>query len=126
VIVGAQILQIGVFSRAFAMYYLGERDRSLDAARRRLRLEHGLITGAGLLVVGLVIAGIVVVDWLQRGLGALQEERIALIGLMLIVLGLQVIFGAFFLSILGLRRRAGAEEPEIDILPPRASSARGR
>jgi hypothetical protein len=112
VVVGAQILQIGVFSRAFAMYYLGERDRLLDMARRRLRLEHGLLFGAGLLLIGLVIAGVVLVDWLQRGLGELSDERVALIGLMLILLGLQAVFGAFFLSILGLRRRPHVEEPD--------------
>jgi hypothetical protein len=111
-IVGAQILQIGVFSRAFAMYYLGEHDRLLDSARKRLRLEHGLLFGGLLLLVGLVIAGVVLTLWLQRGLGVLREERLALFGLALIVLGLQTIFGAFFLSILGLRRRPHVNEPD--------------
>ena len=45
VIVGAQILQIGIFSRAFAYYYLGESDELIQAARRRFRLEHGLVAG---------------------------------------------------------------------------------
>ena len=52
-----------------------------------------------------MIAGIVVGLWLDRGLGELREERLALVGLMLVVLGLQTIFGAFFISVLGLRRR---------------------
>ena len=38
-------------------------------------------------------------------LGDKVEERLALLGVMLIVLGLQTIFGAFFISVLGLRRR---------------------
>jgi glycosyltransferase involved in cell wall biosynthesis len=105
VIVGAQILQIGVFSRAFAYYYLGESDVLMQAARRRFRLEHGLLAGAALLLIGLVIAGIVVGLWIGRGLGELREERLALVGVLLIVLGLQTIFGAFFISVLGLRRR---------------------
>ena len=108
VIVGAQILQIGIFSRAFAYYYLGESDELMQAARRRFRLEHGLVAGAALLLTGLVIAGIVVGLWLGRGLGELGEERLALVGVMLLVLGLQTIFGAFFLSVLGLRRRPHA------------------
>jgi hypothetical protein len=112
VIVGAQVLQIGIFSRAFAMYYLGEHDRLLDGARRRLRLEHGLLFGGLLLLIGLVIAGVVLVLWLQRGLGELREERVALLGLTLIVLGLQTMFGAFFLSILGLRRRSHSDGPD--------------
>lgn len=103
-IAGVQILQLGAFARAYAYYYLGERDRLFEAARRRLRLEHGLALGGSLLVAGLAIAALVLIQWLQRGLGSLAEERLALVGLTLMVLGLQVIFGAFFLSILGLRR----------------------
>ncbi len=34
-IVGAQILQIGIFARAFALYYLGEHDSLIDCARRQ-------------------------------------------------------------------------------------------
>ena len=55
--------------------------------------------------VGIVIAAIVFAIWVDRGLGALQEERLALVGLTLMILGLQAIFGAFFLSVLGLGRR---------------------
>jgi glycosyltransferase involved in cell wall biosynthesis len=110
-IVGAQILQIGVFARAFALYYLGEHDRLIDWARGRLRLEHGIIAGSMLLAIGFVINTVVFVTWLDRGLGELSEERLALVGLTLMILGLQVVFGAFFLSVLGLGRatRAGRE-----------------
>ena len=104
-IVGAQILQIGIFARAFALYYLDEHDSLIDFARRHLRLEHGIVAGAILLAVGFVIAAIVFITWIDRGLGALSEERLALVGLTLMVLGLQAIFGAFFLSVLGLGRR---------------------
>ena len=107
-IVGAQILQIGVFARAFALYYLGEHDRLIDWARGRLRLEHGIIAGTVLLTIGFVINAVVFVTWLDRGLGELSEERLALVGLTLMILGLQVVFGAFFLSVLGLGRATTA------------------
>ena len=104
-IVGAQILQIGVFARAFALYYLDEHDRLIDWARGRLRLEHGIIAGSILLGIGFVIGAVVFVTWIDAGLGALQEEQAALVGLTLMILGLQAIFGAFFLSVLGLGKR---------------------
>jgi hypothetical protein len=107
-VVGAQVLQIGGFARAYAAYYLGEHDRLLDSLRGRLRLEHGLAAGAVMLLAGLGLAGAVLVIWLDRGLGRLNEEKLALTGVALIVLGLQTIFGAFFISILGLRRRPHA------------------
>jgi hypothetical protein len=111
-ICGAQILQLGAFGRAFAYYYLGESDSLLEAARSRLRLEHGIGLGVLLLAAGLITAGSVVVQWISRGFGSLAEQRLALVGLTLMVLGLQVTFGAFFLSILGLPRRPGAGAPD--------------
>ncbi len=114
IIIGAQIFQIGVFSRAFAYYYLGENDRMIEGARTRFRLEHGLMAGGLLVLVGLVLAAIVVVAWIDRGFGELTEENLALVGLTMIVLGLQTIFGAFFLSVLGLRRRPHAGDRDAD------------
>ena len=111
-IVGAQVLQIGAFARAYAAYYLGEHDALLDKMREHVRLEHGLALGGVMLFVGIVIVAIVVITWLERGLGELREEKVALTGVALIVLGTQTVFGAFFLSILGLRRRPHAGEPD--------------
>ncbi len=106
-ICGAQILQLGAFGRAFAFYFLGERDRLLETVHRHVRLEHGLLLGAALLIAGLATVGALVGQWIGRGFGDLVEQRLALVGLTLMVLGLQVVFGAFFLSILGLPRRPG-------------------
>ena len=111
-VAGAQVLQIGGFARAYAAYYLGEHDRLLDTLRSRLRLEHGLAAGGLLLLAGFALCGLVLVTWIDRGLGELREEKLALTGFTFIVLGLQTVFGAFFLSVLGLRRRPHAGEPD--------------
>jgi hypothetical protein len=47
----------------------------------------------------------VLIKWVDRGFGALAEEKLAVLSLTLIVVGLQVIFTSFLLSIVGLRRR---------------------
>jgi len=47
-----------------------------------------------------VIVGI----WVHRGFGALSEERLAVLAATLIIVGIQVFFSSFLLSILGLRR----------------------
>ena len=111
-ICGAQILQLGAFGRTFAYYYLGERDRLFESVQRHIHLEHGLLLGAALLIAGLATVGVLVVQWIARGFGSLAEQRLALVGLTLMVLGLQVTFGAFFLSILGLPRRPGRGSPD--------------
>jgi len=116
-IVGTQVAQLGVFSRTYAFYYLGEHDPLFDKVRAKMRLEHGLIAGALVFLVDLIMAAVVLVIWIHRGFGELREEKLAIAGLALVVIGIQMIFGAFFLSILGLRRRSRAlEDPQ----PPAA------
>jgi hypothetical protein len=48
----------------------------------------------------------VLITWINRGFGALGEERLAILSLTLIVVGMQVVFTSFLLSIIGLRRRS--------------------
>ena len=42
----SQVVQLGIFARAFAAAHLGETDRSIERAHGRLSLEHGLASGA--------------------------------------------------------------------------------
>jgi hypothetical protein len=71
----------------------------------RLKLEHGLLAGALVMVVGLVVVGVIVVQWGQQGFGELSEERLAVLAATLMIVGIQIFFGSFLLSIIGLRRR---------------------
>lgn len=103
-IIGAQVIQLGLFARAYAVYHLGERDPVFDRVRERLRLEHGLVVGGALFGVGFALEALVLGIWIDGDFGELSEGKLAIAGLTLVLLGIQTIFGAFFLSILGLRR----------------------
>jgi glycosyltransferase involved in cell wall biosynthesis len=105
-IAGAQVIGLGLGARAYGVHHLGERDRLLERYEKRIRLEHGLLVGFGLLLVGVVTATAVLITWISRGFGALGEERLAIFSLTLIVLAMQVIFTSFLLSIIGLRQRS--------------------
>jgi hypothetical protein len=109
-IVGTQVLQIGMFGRAYAAYYLHEEDPLFDRMRHRLRLEHGLIAGGVVLLAGLAVCVVITVAWLSRGFGELSEQKLAVIGMTLVVVGIQIVFGSFFLSVLGLSRRPHADD----------------
>jgi hypothetical protein len=107
-LIGAQVIQLGVFARTYARVRIGERDVLLERLGRRLRLEHGLLAG-GLLAL-LSLAGLVAVgiEWASNGFGALG--RVYETALLVTGLGLatQIVFGAFFLALLvmPLRREA--------------------
>jgi glycosyltransferase involved in cell wall biosynthesis len=103
-IVGAQLVGLGLCAHAYATYFMGEHDAWFDRARERLRLEHGLMLGSATTLVGLAMLAVLVLDWIAHGLGSLSQERLAILAATLLVLGIQIIFTSFLLSILGLRR----------------------
>jgi glycosyltransferase involved in cell wall biosynthesis len=104
-VVGVQIIALGLCAHAYGTYFMGEKDPWFDRMRARYRLEHGLMLGGAIVFVGLVAGAIIVGTWINRGFGALSEERLAATAAALIIIGLQVFFSSFLLSILGLRRR---------------------
>ena len=64
--------------------------------------------------------------WLHRGLGPLREEKVLVVGLSLVVLGIQLIFGAFFLSVLSLGHRTKAAYEPQPYAPAATSRTRVR
>lgn len=48
---------------------------------------------------------VVVGHWIARGLGNLAEERLTILAATLVIVGVQVFFTSFMLSLIGLRRR---------------------
>jgi glycosyltransferase involved in cell wall biosynthesis len=103
-VIGAQVLTLGLCARAYGTYVLGEHDPWFDRMGSRLKLEHGLLAGAVVMTVGLVIVGAILVQWGQQGFGQLAEERLAVLAATLVIVGIQIFFASFLLSILGLRR----------------------
>ncbi len=105
-IIGVQVVALGLCAHAYGTYFMGERDEWFDRMRSRFRLEHGLLLGGLTALAGVVIAAIIVIQWISRGFGELSEERLAILAATLIIVGLQVFFSSFLLSIIGLRREA--------------------
>src|SRR6202044_3860633 len=52
-IVGTQLVGLGLCAHAYATYFMDERDAWFDGARERLQLEHGLMLGSAVALVGL-------------------------------------------------------------------------
>jgi Glycosyl transferase family 2 len=104
-IVGTQVLALGLCARAYGTFVMGEHDPLFDRLGARVRLEHGLLAGAAVMLLGFVLAAVILARWADRGFGELSEERLAVLAATLVIVGVQVFFSSFLLSILGLRRR---------------------
>jgi glycosyltransferase involved in cell wall biosynthesis len=105
-IVGAQVVALGLCAHAYGTYFMAEKDPWFDRMRARFRLEHGLLLGGGLILGGIGVAIAILVAWVKRGFGELSEVRLSVLAATLVIVGIQVFFSSFLLSILGLRRRA--------------------
>jgi hypothetical protein len=108
-IVGTQVVALGICAHAYGTYFMGERDRWFDRMRARYRLEHGLLVGGAIGLAGAGIGTVIVIDWITRGFGRLSEENLAVLAATLIIIGIQIFFSSFLVSILGLRRRDAGE-----------------
>jgi glycosyltransferase involved in cell wall biosynthesis len=104
-IVGTQVLALGLCAHAYGTYFMAEKDPWFDRMRARFRLEHGLMLGGAIVAAGLVAGAVIIARWIERGFGSLSEERLAVLAATLVIVGIQVFFSSFLLSILGLRRR---------------------
>jgi glycosyltransferase involved in cell wall biosynthesis len=104
-IVGIQVVCLGLCAHAYGTYFMNEKDPWFDRMRARFRLEHGLLLGGAVTGVGVIVAAAIVGTWIDRGFGQLSEERLAVAATALVIIGVQIFFSSFLLSILGLRRR---------------------
>ncbi len=103
-IVGTQVLALGLCAHAYGTYFMGEKDPWFDRMRARFRLEHGLLLGGLVMFVGIALGAVILVSWISHGLGSLSYERLAVVAASVLIVGIQIFFSSFLLSILGLRR----------------------
>jgi hypothetical protein len=117
ILLGMQVVQLGIFARAFAAAHLGETDSLIERVHSRLRLEHGLAGGGILLLAGIVSLLAIFVSWAAGGFGALSHEYATAIGFTLVALGVQVILGSFFLSLLTMRTTDPSQATILERVP---------
>jgi glycosyltransferase involved in cell wall biosynthesis len=109
VVAGFQAILFSLLSRVYAiregLYPETDRDHTF---LRRIATEHGLVTGAGILLTGLVAAVYAVWHWKQHAFGDLDTERIARIVIpssVAISLGIEIMLFSLLLSTFSLNVR---------------------
>jgi glycosyltransferase involved in cell wall biosynthesis len=104
-LIGAQVIQLGVFARTYARVRIGERDRLLERLGRHLALEHGLLVGGALCFASFAGLAMVGIEWASNGFGALGRAYETALLATCLGLGIQIIFAAFFLALLTMPLR---------------------
>jgi glycosyltransferase involved in cell wall biosynthesis len=115
VVVGFQAVLFSMFTKVFAISEgLLPEDPRLNRILRYVTLEVGLVVGFVLFAIGAAGSVYAFVRWSQVSFGALQMSRslrVIVPSVVSLVLGIETILSSFFLSILGLRRRAAPVDP---------------
>ena len=108
-LVGFQLLAFAVLAKVFAITEgLLPQDIRLNRMFEYIKLETGLAVGAALVIFGIAGSVWALSSWAQTSFGPLNPEsmlRLVIPSVFALMLGAQVIFSSFLLSILGLRRR---------------------
>jgi glycosyltransferase involved in cell wall biosynthesis len=109
IFVGFQAILFGVFYKVLAISDgLLPESPSLTRMFEYLKLETGLLIGSFLLLAGVVGSVWTLLFWAKTGFGNLgpaQLIRQVSLSCLAIALGIEVILGSFFLSLLGMRSR---------------------
>lgn len=107
-IIGATVIQYSIFTKIYAAStnYI-PTTKSIEKISR-LTTEKGVLFGFIMFLVGLAITIVAFAIWSKTSFGNLEPSRIMRItipAMVLMVLGVQCIFGGFFVSILRLKDR---------------------
>lgn len=109
VLLGFQLVFFGIAAKVFSITEgLLPEDENFERWFRYITLETGLAVGVLLVLAGIGIALSSVLTWSHTGYGSLppvQMMRRTVPAMLCLMLGTEICFASFFLSLLGLRRK---------------------
>jgi glycosyltransferase involved in cell wall biosynthesis len=104
VITGYQLVIFSLFAKTYAIVHLGDKP-ILDKVYRYITIEKAGIAGILMGILGITIYGMIFFRWVNSGFSELREVKNAILALTLLAAGIQTIFSAFMLSILGIKEK---------------------
>jgi glycosyltransferase involved in cell wall biosynthesis len=105
-VIGFQVLLTGFYAKAYAFTHrFAPDDRMIQLFYRYFSLEEWLLAGFAIFLVGLGIDAGIFATWVAHNFQNLFAVREALLALTLIVIGLQLVFSSFLLSILNINSK---------------------
>lgn len=105
-LLGFQIITLGLFAKTYSMHEgFGRKDKLIKGFYRKFNLEKGLMVGGIIATLGFVAGIYILFKWIKMGFGPLNETKLALMSLLFMLLGIQIIFSSFFISMLMLPKK---------------------
>ena len=100
-LLGLQVALLGVYANTYALVQnAGPFDPWTVRFHRMYSLDRGVMIGGAFFALGLLINVFILSSWIWGGAGMLFAVRPAILALTLMVLGAEIVFASFFLSLL--------------------------
>lgn len=107
--VGVNLVMFSMFTRSYASVTgFIPTEGKLDKWLRETTTEKGVVIGLLLFLAGVIATIVAFVMWSKTGFGGLAPEkmmRITIPAMLLIVVGIEIIFGSFFIGILHIKHK---------------------
>ena len=104
-IIGYQLVIFAGFAKTYAMTHFGEKNKSMEKFFSIFSLETAVLIGSMVAIFGFTLYILILQKWIDSNFGELNEIKNAIIGLTMIVLGIQTIASAFMMSIVSIKER---------------------
>src|SRR3989338_9651828 len=103
-LLGFQLINLGFFAKTYALTEGFERKNSFFSNFYRVfNLEKGILLGGFLALFGFFMSVSILKKWFL--FGPVAQERRELFALTLIIIGIQVIFSSFLISLIGMKNK---------------------
>ena len=103
-LVGYQIVIFSLFAKTYAINHLGE-PKVFDEIYRHVKLERVILFSGIMVLFSLILFGKIFVNWWWFDFNPLEATKDSIIALTLLMLGVQSVFSAFMLSVLGIKEK---------------------
>jgi glycosyltransferase involved in cell wall biosynthesis len=105
-ILGFQLINLGFYARIYAVTHdFVPETINLRRLYKLFNMERGLIIGFLIFLIGFATNLYILIVWMMNKFEPMNRVRVALAASTFIIIGFQIIFSSFFLSILGISRR---------------------
>jgi hypothetical protein len=109
IFIGFQVIAFFFFSKTYAVNAELDPDKAwLEKMNRLFSLERGIVSGAIIFLFGIILTIYSLLTWNSYSFGHLDPShmlRLVIPSVTFLVIGIQLIFYSFFLSILGFKKQ---------------------
>ncbi len=105
-LLGFQVIMLGFYAKVYSwLTGFTFQGKLLSVLVAVFKLEKGILVGILFCLLGILVGLFYLVPWIKKGFGELEAIRPTIFAITFIILGVQIIFSSFFLSILGMEKK---------------------